>query len=173
VPLPSCPRPSSKTRQRRNPRKGPENHPFVAKRERVAREDCASQPCWEKWKKLAISTLTARTTRNQFAAVKLPKCHLCWRTRCTNYSLQMASSSESEGFFPVPRSSPSTLGAIPFPFLPALYTAFSIFSSSASRPRVSSLSFSPPAIPARASCVTSLSSFSPSSSRSLLCHVLS
>ena len=32
VPLPSCPRPSSKTRQRRNlrtVRKGPENHPFV------------------------------------------------------------------------------------------------------------------------------------------------
>ena len=52
---------------------------------------------------------------------------------------------------------------------PALPPVFSIFSSSISCPRVSSCSFHPPPIPAYASCVTSLSSSSPSSSRTMFC----
>ena len=67
---------------------------------------------------------------------------------------------------PVARSSPSTLWAHPLTFssLPSPQ-----FSSSISCPRVSSYSFPPPAIPAYASCNTSLSSSSPSSSRTMFC----
>jgi len=64
---------------------------------------------------------------------------------------------------------PRPLGRIPFPFLPYHLPSFSIFSSSISCPRVSSYSFPPPTIPAYASCVTSLSSSSPSSSRTMFC----
>ena len=45
---------------------------------------------------------------------------------------------------PDARSSPSTLGRIPFLFFPALSPVFSIFSSSISCPCVSSYSFPPP-----------------------------
>ena len=51
---------------------------------------------------------------------------------------------------------PWHLRRIPFPFLRSPFPASSIFSSSASRPRFSSFFFSPPPIPARAPCVTSL-----------------
>jgi len=82
--------------------------------------------------------------------------------------------SASEGFFYtcILFDTLETLGASPFLFYPALSAAFSIFSSSASCPRVFSFSLSIPPIPARASCITSLSSSSPSSSRTE-CHVLS
>ena len=60
-------------------------------------------------------------------------------------------------------------GASPFLFFPALSPVFSIFSSSISCPRVSSYSFPPPPIPAYTSCATSLSSSSPSSSRTMFC----
>ena len=80
--------------------------------------------------------------------------------------------SASTGFF-YARCSFVTLdpwGASPFLFFPTLSPLFSIFSSSISCPRVSSYSFPPtPTIPAYASCVTSLSSSSPSSSRTMLC----
>ena len=68
---------------------------------------------------------------------------------------------------------PRPLGCIPFPFLPSPLPSFlhllliSLLSSRLF------LSFIPPPIPACASCVTSLSSSSPSSSRTVLCHVLS
>ena len=77
--------------------------------------------------------------------------------------------SASTGFF-YTRFSLVTLdpwGASPFLFSPPVSPASSIFSSSVSCPRVSFYSFPPPLIPACASCVTSLSSSSPSSSRTV------
>ena len=59
--------------------------------------------------------------------------------------------------------------ASPFLFFPTLSPILSIFSSSISCPRVSSYSSPPTTIPAYASCVTSLSSSSPSSSRTMFC----
>ena len=60
-------------------------------------------------------------------------------------------------------------GASPFLFFSPLSPVFSIFSSSVSCPRVSSCSFPTPPIPPYASCVTSLSSSLPSSSRTMFC----
>ena len=62
------------------------------------------------------------------------------------------------------------LGRIPFPFLPSPLPNFLHFSSSVTCPRVSSYSSPPPPIPVCASCVISLSSSSPSSSRTMFCQ---
>jgi len=63
------------------------------------------------------------------------------------------------------------LGRIPFPFLPSPLPSCLHFSSSVYCPRNSSYSFPPPPIPSCASCVTSLSSSSPSSSRTMFCAI--
>jgi len=71
---------------------------------------------------------------------------------------------------PVARSSPSTLGAHPLFFSSLHFPQFSPSSPHPS-PVLASLPIPspPPPIPAYASCVTSLSSSSPSSSRTMLC----
>jgi len=61
------------------------------------------------------------------------------------------------------------LGRIPFPFLPSPLPSFLHPLRNVTCPRVSSYSSPPPPIPACASCVTSLSSVSPSSSRTMFC----
>ena len=89
-------------------------------------------------------------------------------------SSQALGGSVSYGFFytSISCDAVDTWRASPFLFSPSLSPAAYTFSSAASRPRVSSTSFSPPSLPALSSRVTSLSSSSPSSSRPVPCPFL-